>query len=149
MRTAVSLALSMPFSVLSAEVGISLCTEEGMLNITEIEVRNLSEFCWCSKRCLFSYFRNSLHIRKWVSELEAGFWNYIVLRSCIKFDAEYVTKSISGKKKGNNQDSSTKGIRSNFCFVAFSSTIFYRNMLPIAEVVLKFKFYFLRTSSIK
>ena len=36
-----------------AEFAISLCTEEGMFNAAETAVCNLSEFYWCSNRCLF------------------------------------------------------------------------------------------------
>ena len=39
-----------------AEFAISLCTEEGKLDATETVVCNLSEFYWCSKRCLFSCY---------------------------------------------------------------------------------------------
>ena len=36
------------------ELAISFCTEKGMLNVTETVVCSISEFYWCSKRCLFS-----------------------------------------------------------------------------------------------
>ena len=40
-----------------AELTISFCTEEGMLNATEAAKCNSSEFYWCSKRWLFSCYR--------------------------------------------------------------------------------------------
>ena len=48
LHTAVLEALSIPSSV-----PVSV---EGMLNANETAVCNLSEFCWCSKRCLFSCY---------------------------------------------------------------------------------------------
>ena len=55
----ISLSLGSAERLYIVQFAIFLFSEEGMLNATETAVCNLSEFYWCSKRCLFFWYQSS------------------------------------------------------------------------------------------